>query len=132
MFHPKVSSSSCKPIKYRYVTSKRELKFPKGKSFLSSLGFSAVEADHLPIAGQLQFFVENWQGVTNDPWVISAISGYHIPFTIIPHKDFLPPQVSVEDDILIDKELRDLIQKQAVHLVSENDYNTTDLSATCL
>ena len=132
MFHPKVSSSSCKPIKYRYVTSKRELKFPKVKSFLSSLGFSAVEADHLPIAGQLQFFVENWQGVTNDPWVISAISRYHIPFTIILHQDFLPShKVSAEDGILIDKELGELIQKQVIHPVTET-ITTQDLSATCL
>ena len=31
MFHPKVSSSSRKPIKYRYVTSKRELNLSKSK-----------------------------------------------------------------------------------------------------
>ena len=91
---------------------KENLTFPKVKSFLSSLGLSSVEADHLPIAGQLQFFVENWQVVTNDPWVLSAISGYHIPFTIIPHQDFLPShKVSVEDELLIDKEVGELIQK---------------------
>lgn len=64
---------------------KENLTSPKVKLFLSSLGLSLVEANHLPIAGQLQFFVENWQVVTNDPWVLSAISGYHVPFTIIPH-----------------------------------------------
>ena len=104
---------------------KENLNFPKVKSFLSSLDLSAVETDHLPIAGRLQFFVENWQVVTNDPWVISAISGYHIPFTVIPHQGFLPShKVSVEDEILIDKELGELIQKQAIHPVSEHDYNT--------
>ena len=104
---------------------KENLNFPKAKSFLSSLGLSAVEADHLPIGGRLQFFVENWQVVTNDPWVISAISGYHIPFTVIPHQGFLPShKVSVEDGILIGKELGELIQKQAIHPVLEHDYNT--------
>ena len=79
----------------------------------------------LPIAGRLQFFVENWQVVTNDPWVLSAISGYHIPFTIIPHQDLLPShKVSVEDKLLIDKQLGELVQKHAVHLVSEHNYNT--------
>ena len=104
---------------------KENLNFPKAKSFLSSLGLSAVEANHLPIAGRLQFFVENWQVVTNDPWVISAISGYHIPFTVIPHQGFLPShKVSVEDRILIGKELGELIQKQAIHPVLEHNYNT--------
>ena len=46
---------------------KENLTFPKVKLFLSSLGLSSVEANHLPIAGRLQFFVENWQVVTNDP-----------------------------------------------------------------
>ena len=31
MFHPKVSSNSCKPVKYRYVTSNRELNLSKSK-----------------------------------------------------------------------------------------------------
>ena len=69
---------------------KENLTFPKVKLLLSSLGLSSVDADHLPIAGRLQFFVQNWQVVTNDPWVLSVISGYHIPCTIIPHQDFLP------------------------------------------
>ena len=43
---------------------------------------------------------------------------------MIPHQDFLPShKVSVEDDLSIDKELGELIQKQAIHLVSENYYN---------
>ena len=100
------------------------LNFPIIKSFLSSLGLSSIEANHLPIAGRLQHFVENWQAVTNDPWVLMAISGYHISFTVIPHQDFLPSyRVSKEDEILIDKELGELIQKQAIHLVLEHDYN---------
>ena len=42
----------------------------------------------------------------------------------MPHQDFLPShKVSVEDELLIDKELGELIQKQAIHLVSEHDYN---------
>ena len=105
---------------------KENLPFPKVKFFLSSLGLSSVEADHLPIAGRLQFFIKNWQVVANDPWVFSAISGYHVPFTITPHQDFLPShKVSVEDVLSIDKELGELIQKQAIHLVSEHDYNGT-------
>ena len=126
MFHPKVSSNSRKPVKYRYVTSKRELNLSKSKVvFEQFIGLSFIEADHLPMAGRLQFFVKNWQVVTNDPWVLSAISGYHIPFTIIPHQDFLPShKVSVEDELLIDKELGEPIQKRAIHLVSKHDYNT--------
>ena len=43
---------------------------------------------------------------------------------MIPHQDFLPShKVSVEDEILINEELGELIQKQAIHLVSENYYN---------
>ena len=122
---PKFPVAVASQLKTGMLPVKENLNFPKVKSFLSSLGLSAVEADHLPIAGRLQFFVENWQVVANDPWVISAISGYHIPFTVIPHQGFLPShKVSGEDGILIDKELGELIQKQAIHPVSEHDYNT--------
>ena len=113
MFHIKVSSSSCQPGKYRYVTSNNEPSFSKVK---------VVFGQFRPIAGQLQYFVENWQVVL--AWVLAAISGYHIPITIKPHQNFLPShRLSVEDEILIDKELGELIQKQVVHLVSEHDYN---------
>ena len=51
-----------------------KLRWPKNKSiydkvgmFLSSLVVSSVEADHLPIAGRLQFFVKNWQVVNALP-----------------------------------------------------------------
>jgi len=76
---------------------KENLALPKVKLFFSSLGLSSVEANHLPITGRLQFFIKNWQVVTNNPWVLSAISGYHILFTIIPQQDFLPShKVSIE------------------------------------
>lgn len=46
-------------------------------------------------------------------------------FTILPHQDIIPSlKLSAEDEIFIDKELGELIQKQAIHLVSEHDYNT--------
>ena len=49
---------------------------------------------------------------------------------MIPHQDFLPShKVSVEDEILINEELGELIQKQAIHLVSEHDYNTGFVSS---
>lgn len=36
--------------------------------------------------------------------------------------------MSAEDENFIDKELGELIQKQAVYLISENDYNTVFVS----
>ena len=99
--------------------------FPIVKFQLKNLGLCSVDANHLPITGRLLYLVKNWQVVTDDPWVLAAISRYHVPFTSIPHPDILPSYtVSAEDEILIDNELKELIQKQAIHMVSEHDYNT--------
>ena len=75
----------------------------------------------MPLAGRLKHFVTNWELVTKDPWVLSAISGHQICFTEHPYQNTQPNMTfSVKDQELINIELEDLIQKQAIRSVPSN------------
>ena len=85
------------------------------------LGLRQVNSNQMPLAGHLKHFVTNWELVTKDPWVLSAISGYQICFTEHPYQNTQPNMTfSVKDQELINKELEDLIQKQAIWSVPSN------------
>lgn len=85
------------------------------------LGLCQVNSNQMPLAGRLKHFVTNWELVTKDPWVLSAISGYQICFTEHPYQNTQPNMTfSVKDQELINKELEDLIQKQAIQFVPSN------------
>ena len=43
------------------------------------------------VAGRLQFFAQNWQIITQDPWVIKTIQGYEIELLSHPWQTSLPP-----------------------------------------
>ena len=76
------------------------------------LGLRQVNSNQMPLAGRLKHFVTNWELVTKDPWVLSAISGYQICFTEHPYQNTQPNMTfSVKDQELINKELEDLIKK---------------------
>ena len=97
MFYTKVNVVSQSNMS-GMLPMKENLTFPIVKSLFDNLGLCSVEANNLPIAGRLQYLGKNWQVVTNDTWVLAAISGYCIPFTSIPHQEFLSSHtVSSED-----------------------------------
>ena len=90
----KVPSCSTKPEQYSVpklpVTAvsqsntgmlpiQENLTFPIVKFQLKNLGLCSVDANHLPITGRLQYFVKNWQVVTNDPWVLAGYFGVSHP-----------------------------------------------------
>ena len=92
-------SNRCVPVKYvRYAANKRKPNLSNSKVSVRQFRPLFCRANHLPIAGRLQYFGKNWQVVTNDTWVLAAISGYCIPFTSILHQEILSSHtVSSED-----------------------------------
>ena len=50
------------------------------------LGLRQVNSNQMTLAGRLKHFATNWELVTKDPRVLSAISGYQICFTEHPYQ----------------------------------------------
>ena len=81
-------------------------------AFWEEFGLQHINSNQLPIAGRLKYFIKNWEMVTNDPWVHNTISGYQICFTNLPYQNTIPSMiVSVEDQVVIDKEIEEMIKK---------------------
>ena len=66
--------------------------------------------------GKLQFHTEKWHQLTNDPWVLEAISGYKIHFDIIPYQVTAPNEIPFQGEQwhIVNSEVTELISKGAV------------------
>ena len=72
----------------------------------------------LPLGGRRAHFYQNWQNITNDPWVLETVVGYKIEFLKSPHQTYIPSMhASEEERDLIDQEVLFLHQKHAIHKV---------------
>lgn len=78
----------------------------------------------LPIATRLQFFLENWQKITGDSFILQIIKGYSLELESQPIQTILPPKpvFSKQEQKALDEEVNQLLQKQAVEMV----YPTAD------
>ena len=66
----------------------------------------------LPLGGRIVHFYQNWQNITNDPWVLETVVGYKIEFLESPHQTYIPSMhASEEERDLIDQEVLSLHQK---------------------
>ena len=65
---------------------------------------------------RLQFFSQNWQHITQDPWVLQTVQGYEIELPDCPWQSRIPspPVLSPTQTYLVAEELRNLLQKGAV------------------
>ena len=71
------------------------------------------------VAGRLKFFLDFWEKLTNDPYILSVISGLQIPFESLPVQTKYPPEIrcsSIEKDA-IDREIEKFIDKGIIHTV---------------
>ncbi len=97
--------------------------------FWEQFGLQHINSNQLLIAGRLKYFVKNWEMVTKDPWVHNTISGYQICFTNLPYQDTIPSMiVSVGDQVVIDKEIEEMIQKEAIGSVTSHHHKISFLS----
>ena len=76
---------------------------------------------HLPMtgaspAGMLAHFAQNWDKITKDRWILSAIKGYRLEFHTTPYQAHEPhPSVfNQEHQLLVELELQKLLDKGAV------------------
>ena len=76
------------------------------------------------VAGRLQFFAQNWQIITQDPWVLQIIQGYEIELLSHPWQTSLPspPVLSPPQISLVQEEIISLLQKGAIIEVAFNPW----------
>jgi hypothetical protein len=43
-----------------------------------------------PLAGRVKHYSQNWALISNDPWVIETVQGYHIDLLQVPFQHALP------------------------------------------
>ena len=69
----------------------------------------------LSLAGRLQYFIANWEVVTQDQWVLDTAKGFAILFTNELHQPY-PPRIldhSAEEVALLE-EVESMLAKQAI------------------
>ena len=67
-----------------------------------------------PLAGRLQYFIRNWEMITQDQWVLDAVQG--VPLTQTLHQPH-PPRVlhhPSEEEELKQEEIKGMLEKQAI------------------
>ena len=68
------------------------------------------------LAGKLDLYEPNWAHITQDRWVLSAISGYKLELTQMPHQVRPSQEISCsqEEHAKISQEIRELQAKGAI------------------
>ena len=86
---------------------------------LVCMGVASIVMNH-KLAEQLQHFLENWKVITKDCWILKMLLGYNIDFLEEPYQHCMPhtPHYSPEQDQLIFEEVRELLGKGAVSVVT--------------
>ena len=85
--------------------------------------FPKAEIGNFPLAGRLQYFLENWKILTNDPKILQWVSGLKIDFREELFQERVPDQaqMSIQESELIIQEVEAMLRKGAVHLVYSKD-----------
>ena len=74
-----------------------------------------------PLTGRLKYFTSTWEKVTQDPWVLQVVQGYQIEFMKQPVQ-LVParmPSLTPTLETVLDQEVQELLNKEAVHLVKQ-------------
>lgn len=128
---------SFKPFGYRRQANERtryqpydKFQFNKNqkrsntKPFSNFKGSSFVKGESTP---QLKQFISEclsfWQGITNDKWIHSCVSGYRLPFASRPKSRLVhPPHITQNNENLIDAEIKKLLDKGAIEITNDPFY----------
>ena len=88
--------------------------------------FSKNPIPEVPQAGGIKLFYSNWAKLTQDPNILNIVQGFEIPFLKNPvqEKSLNPPVLNQEQSKLVKEELREMLLKGAIELVSpcKNQY----------
>lgn len=86
-------------------------------------GEEEIPLPHIPVGGRLAHFLDQWEKITTDPWVLSIIrGGLDLQFKRPPPLSASPIPFTTSADphkiLLLDSEVSMLLQKAAIELVS--------------
>ena len=100
--------------------SGRPLHLPAG---MFSNYFLTQLTPNIPPTGRLKYFQPVWQRITQDPWVLQVIQGYQLELLSTPtqHLQLTFPRLTRVDQKVLDQEVQELLDKQAVHQISASD-----------
>ena len=76
-------------------------------------------------AGSLQYFLKNWEKLTNDPFILELVKGYQIPFLSELSRTAPPSAISMsqKEIAIVDQEIQEMLKKDAVKLVQHSTEN---------
>ena len=76
-------------------------------------------------ADRLQYFLKNWEKLTNDPFILELVKGYQILFLSEPSETTPPSTISMiqEETAIVDQEIQVMLKKGAIKLVQPNIKN---------
>ena len=78
----------------------------------------ALPRPDIPVGGRLAHFVEQWEKLTDNKWVLSVVrNGFKIPFKSIPPLSVVPIKLSQSSSPLLREEIAELLKKRAVERV---------------
>ncbi len=86
-------------------------------SFLTQL------TSNIPPTGRLKYLLPVWQWITQDPWVLQVILGYELELLSTPtqHSQVTHSRLTQVEQNIVDQEVQELLDKQAVHQMSTGD-----------
>ena len=74
----------------------------------------------IPVGGRLAHFVEQWETLTDNKWVLSIIrNDFRIPFRLAPPLLVVPISLSQISSLLLPEEIVDLLRKRAVEKLQD-------------
>ena len=81
--------------------------------------FPKGEIGNFLLVGRLQYFLENWQTLKNDPKILEWMSGLKIEFQEEPFQDRVPyqAQMSMQESELINQEVDAMLTMGDIHLI---------------
>ena len=72
----------------------------------------------IPVGGRLAHFVEQWEEMTDNKWVLSIVRNrFEIPFKSVPPLSVVPINLSQSSSRLLQEEIAELLNKLAVERV---------------
>ena len=78
---------------------------------------------NIPPTGRLKYFLPVWQRITQDPWILQVIQGYQLELLSTPtqHSHVTHPRLTQVEQNVLDQEVQELLDKQAVHQILTGD-----------
>jgi len=76
------------------------------------------------IGGRLALFLDAWQEITTDEWVLQAVTGYELPFNELPqsHLNPAPHIIKPDQEAIMDAEVNRLLKIEAIEEVGDLFY----------